>query len=213
MARGSGSGGGKTGSPRLAELISARRRQLGMSRQDLADAAGIPYPTVAQIETAYRGVSPSRLGVIARVLGLDPKELYDLLAADTSESPPEPTPPSTAASRDLQAGSWYANPTFAAPASMSAPRAAPGAAPVAAPSAGRFSSAGLRPQGTVRQSTEGAGSAAPTDHSQPDAVTAKVLELLSSLPADERLDALIRVQRQLLVDLVDEQVRRRRDSE
>ena len=209
MARGSGSGGGKTGSPRLAELISARRRQLGMSRQDLADAAGIPYPTVAQIETAYRGVSPSRLGVIARVLGLDPKELYDLLAADTSESPPEPTPPSTAASRDLQAGSWYANPTFAAPASMSAPRAAP----VAAPPAGRFSSAGLRPQGTVRQSTEGASSAAPTDHSQPDAVTAKVLELLSSLPADERLDALIRVQRQLLVDLVDEQVRRRRDSE
>src|SRR3954451_1688301 len=109
MARGSGSGGGKTGSPRLAVVISARRRQLGMSRQDLADAAGIPYPTVAQIETAYRGVSPSRLGVIARVLGLDPKELYDVLAAETSE-PPAPAPRRvTARSTDLQGGGWYAN--------------------------------------------------------------------------------------------------------
>src|SRR3954468_20836774 len=117
MARSPSDGSAKTGSEELARLIRDRREQLGMSRQDLADATGIPYPTVAQIETAYRGVSPSRLGVIARVLGLDPKELYDLLAADTSESPPEPTPPSTAASRDLQAGSWYANPTFAAPAS------------------------------------------------------------------------------------------------
>ena len=74
-------GSGKTGSDELARVVRERRESLGWTRQQLADATGIPYPTIAQIETAYRGVSPSRLGVIARVLGLDPKELYDVLAS------------------------------------------------------------------------------------------------------------------------------------
>src|SRR6478735_10756925 len=88
MARSSQSGGGKTGSHDLARVIRARRGELGMSRQELADSTGIPYPTVAQIETAYRGVSPGRLGIIARALGLDPKELYELLA--TANGPADP---------------------------------------------------------------------------------------------------------------------------
>ena len=74
-------GSGKTGSDELARVVRERRESLGWTRQQLADATGIPYPTIAQIETAYRGVSPSRLGVIARVLGLDPKELYEVLAS------------------------------------------------------------------------------------------------------------------------------------
>jgi transcriptional regulator with XRE-family HTH domain len=173
-------GGGKTGSPRLAELIRARRHQLGMTRQDLADAAAIPYPTVAQIETAYRGVSPARLGILARVLGLDPKELYDVLAADTS-GPPEQAPGRVSArSGDLRVGGWYANPGFAAPAVEGADAADP---------------------------------AGPTSDRQTNTVITDVLALLSSLPTHERLDALSRVQRQLLADLVDEQVQRRRDTE
>ena len=68
-------GSGKTGSDELARVVRERRESQGWTRQQLADATGIPYPTIAQIETAYRGVSPSRLGVIARVLGLDPKDL------------------------------------------------------------------------------------------------------------------------------------------
>ena len=75
-------GSGKTGSDELARVVRERRESLGWTRQQLADATGIPYPTIAQIETAYRGVSPSRLGVIARVLGLDPKELYEVLASE-----------------------------------------------------------------------------------------------------------------------------------
>src|SRR5260370_18763501 len=90
MARESGGGRAKRGGGRLAGLIRDRREQLGMSRQDLADATRVPYPTIAQIETAYRGVSPSRLGTIARALGLDPAELYDVLASDT---PPEASKP------------------------------------------------------------------------------------------------------------------------
>lgn len=115
MARSSG-GSGKTGSDELARVIRDRREQLGMSRQDLADATGIPYPTVAQIETAYRGVSPNRLGVIARVLGLDPKELYDLLAAD----PAEPAGPQPRPAAGRAAGPWHANPRWAAAPTTSA---------------------------------------------------------------------------------------------
>jgi transcriptional regulator with XRE-family HTH domain len=192
MARASASSSGKTGSPRLAELIGARRRQLGMTRQELAEATGIPYPTVAQIETAYRGVSPSRLGVIARVLGLDPKELYEVLAAETSDSPAEAPRRVTGRSTDLRGGGWYANPGFAAPASAAArPKSAP------------------RRQDGI----EAAAPAGPTGDRRPDTVITDVLALLSSLPADERLDALSRVQRQLLDDLVEEQVQRGRDIE
>ena len=129
-----GSGGsGKTGSDELARVVRERRESLGWTRQQLADATGIPYPTIAQIETAYRGVSPSRLGVIARVLGLDPKELYDVLASE-GEVGGAPPPMSAApargrsAQRFRAAGSWHDNPGFAA--------AAP-ASPVGRPSPGR----------------------------------------------------------------------------
>ena len=115
MAR-SSEGNAKTGSEDLAQVIRDRRNQLGMSRQELADTTGVPYPTIAQIETAYRGASPARLGVIARALGLDPKDLYDVLANDT------PTQslvgarrhPGTAAVRHQDA-SWHANPAYHAP--------------------------------------------------------------------------------------------------
>src|SRR3954447_21764194 len=88
MSSSSNEGSPKTGSEELARLMRQRREQLGMSRQDLAEATGVPYPTIAQIETAYRGVSPSRLGVIARALGLDPAQLYDVLASDVGVPAP-----------------------------------------------------------------------------------------------------------------------------
>src|SRR3954467_4943737 len=88
MSRSPSEGSAKTGSEALAQLIKGRREELGMTRQELADATGVPYPTIAQIETAYRGVSPSRLGVIPRPLGLDPAELYGVLASDTGTAAP-----------------------------------------------------------------------------------------------------------------------------
>src|SRR3954467_10635676 len=113
MSRSPSEGSAKTGSEALAQLIKGRREELGMSRQDLADATGVPYPTIAQIETAYRGVSPSRLGVIARALGLDPKEPYDVLASDTSgaaSAAPRATRRTRPAARVRPDDAWMPNP-------------------------------------------------------------------------------------------------------
>ena len=139
-------GGGKTGSETLARILRERREEVGMSRQDLADATGIPYPTLAQIETAYRGVSPARLGVIARVLGLDPKDLYDVLASDGAEAAGANVFHQTAGSdrpraagrvaegRRAPAGAtWHDNPTFAAAMPLAAAPPDPGQARTAAP--------------------------------------------------------------------------------
>src|SRR3954453_23062372 len=116
MSRSPSEGSGKTGSEALAQLIKGRREALGMSRQELADATGVPYPTIAQIETAYRGVSPSRLGVIARALGLDPKELYDVLASETGGSAPtaqRSTRRARPAARGRSDEAWMPNPAYA----------------------------------------------------------------------------------------------------
>jgi len=121
----------KTGSTVLATLIRDRRHQLGLSRHELAEATGVPYSTIAQIETAYRGVSPSRLGVIARTLQLDPAELYDVLAAEPASSAAS----ASAAGPDQAAGtnvdSWHANPVYVT--AMRQPAAAAPAGPPAAP--------------------------------------------------------------------------------
>lgn len=182
-------GNGKTGSDELARVVRERRESLGWTRQQLADATGIPYPTIAQIETAYRGVSPSRLGVIARVLGLDPKELYDVLASEPEVGgAPAPLSGAPARGRSAQrfraAGSWHENPGFAAaPASP----------------AGRPAQAGS-PPATARAATPGH-----TDQGLPDVID-RVVELLSGLPTDERLEALSQVQSRVLDRIVQDRV-------
>jgi len=177
MSRSPSDGSAKTGSEELARLIRDRREQLGMSRQDLVDATGLPYSTLAQIETGYRGVSPSRLGVIARALGLDPKELYDVLASDSGASAstaPRPRRRARPAARARSDEAWMPNPAYA-----------PQSAPLLTDSA-------------------------PLAMEEPPAardVVSHVVDLLSALPAEERLDALGRVQSRLLSGLVQEEVR------
>ena len=208
-------GSGKTGSEELARVVRERRDGLGWTRQQLADATGIPYPTIAQIETAYRGVSPARLGVIARALGLDPKDLYDLLASEgeadapvlpvaaapIAEAPMTAAPESASsrsaaphrgpsAQRFRAAGSWHDNPGFAAAApSPSADRPVPASPP--APT--------LAPAAAPRR--EKPRPAEVTD--QPDLID-RVAELVSSLPIDQRLEALSRVQHAVLDRIVQE---------
>lgn len=188
--------GGKTGSESLARVIRERREEVGLSRQELADATGIPYPTIAQIETAYRGVSPGRLGVIARVLGLDPKELYDVLASEppagstaAGESGPAAAPAKDRGRRVGAAGvdagggalrgmGWHANPRFST-------RPAP-----------------VAPAGRPSQD--------PTDRlpmsAKPAQVIDRVVDLLTSLPADQRIEALGKVQRRVLERLVEDRL-------
>jgi transcriptional regulator with XRE-family HTH domain len=130
VSRSPSDGSAKTGSERLARLIRDRREQLGMSRQDLADATRVPYPTIAQIETAYRGVSPSRLKMLARALGLDPAELYGALASETPLAAGQPARRQPSTARAPGDGGWLPNPAYAPPA----PAAAPAPLPVEAAS-------------------------------------------------------------------------------
>ena len=129
MPQSSPGGSGKTGSAVLAKLIRDRRHQLGLSRQDLAESTGVPYSTVAQIETAYRGVSPSRLGVIARALQLDPAELYDVLASEPAVTASRQEAPGRVAAADAGDDSWHGNPTYLAAPDQPAAAVPPGAAP------------------------------------------------------------------------------------
>jgi transcriptional regulator with XRE-family HTH domain len=197
---------GKTGSEALARIVRERRENLGLTRQELADASGIPYPTIAQIETAYRGVSPARLGVIARLLGLDPKELYEVLASEeaaergpapiptsptarTSSMPPKPSSQRgsrpTAAPADAS-GRWHANPQFVA--ALAAPATAPPASEPPTPT--------RRSHSTARTTDRTAD------------VVKRAVDLLSELPAGERIEAQGRVQNRLLERIVEERVER-----
>lgn len=222
MARSSQGSNGKTGSNELARVIRERREELGMSRQELADATGIPYPTIAQIETAYRGVSPSRLGVIARALGLDPKELYDLLASDPGS--PDLVSPDAATLAPVSPDPVSPAPISPAPISPSPASWMRGMG--GAPAGGRprtarparsgawFSNPGYDPPPRELSAppvpTQGFAAGAgrePTPVSRPR-VVAEVLQLLNRLPVDERIEALGDVQSRLLEGIVDEQVRR-----
>jgi transcriptional regulator with XRE-family HTH domain len=174
VARPRSEASGKTGSAELARRIQDRRHQLGISRQELAEETGIPYSTLAQIETAYRGVSPSRLGVIARALQLDPKNLYDLLTRDSPLSAPAASGDRAVTPRRAPAA-WHANPSFAA----------------ALPPAPELVADRMR-----------------TAEVSPSDIVDEVVELLSELPADQRLDALGRVQSRLLAGLVQEELQR-----
>jgi transcriptional regulator with XRE-family HTH domain len=178
MARTPSEGTGKTGSHALAQTIRERREQLGMSRHELAEATAVPYPTIAQIETAYRGVSPSRLGVIARALDLDPADLYEVLTSDAASPSPPPAQRSHSSRHSTGGDDWQPNPAYASP-SASLPEES------------------HRPPG-MRSIRPGPSSD----------VVAQVVHLLSQLPRNERLDALGQVQSQLLKRLVQEDVRR-----
>lgn len=125
MARSPGDGGAKTGSDALARLVRDRRERLGMTRHDLAEATGVPYPTIAQIETAYRGASPGRLKVIAGALGLDPADLYAVLAADAAGPSAKPARGGRPAAAARGEGRWLANPSYASPAAPLASEPAP----------------------------------------------------------------------------------------
>ena len=128
-----GEGSPKTGSQRLARLIRDRREQLGMSRQELADATAVPYPTIAQIETAYRGVSPSRLTMLARALGLDPAELYGALASETPPPASKPARRGPVTAPGPGDSGWLPNPAYAPPPAPAAAGPQPSPTEAAAP--------------------------------------------------------------------------------
>lgn len=78
-------GSPKTGDLDVGRRIAARREQLGLSRKALAEATGLSYPYIAQIETGYRMPSSRHQGPIARVLGLSLDEVFGVEVPDSAE--------------------------------------------------------------------------------------------------------------------------------
>lgn len=91
----------KGGSEDLAAVLRERREATGMSRRDLAEASGLSYPYISQLETAYRLPSPRAMQSLARALGMPVTDLFDAL-------PQEPRPEMLMAAAPPPDGSWDA---------------------------------------------------------------------------------------------------------
>lgn len=81
--------------------IKRRREALGMDRQALADAAGLSYPYISQLETGSRNASYRKQVDIARALGVG---LDDLFAPEElRDSSLRSTPAPTLSNRSIEA--------------------------------------------------------------------------------------------------------------
>lgn len=82
----------RRGDAGVGERIKRRREELGMDRNALAEAAGISYPYISQLETGYRNAShPKQLAIASALgVGLDDlfatEELRDSLASSTPDA-------------------------------------------------------------------------------------------------------------------------------
>lgn len=77
----------------LGTVIKLRRTELGLSRRELAERAGLSYPYVAELENGAKQGSPKAIEAIARALELRPSELLawsDDLAESRGASPSDP---------------------------------------------------------------------------------------------------------------------------
>ena len=59
----------------LGRAIAARRVTLGMKRKDLAEASGLSYPYIAEIENGGKSPSQRALNAISEALRVSPSEL------------------------------------------------------------------------------------------------------------------------------------------
>jgi transcriptional regulator with XRE-family HTH domain len=64
----------------LGRFLEHRRRELGLSRRDLAEASDLSYPYVSQLETGDREPSLKTMRALAPVLDVRPEELAALVA-------------------------------------------------------------------------------------------------------------------------------------
>lgn len=66
----------RRGDAGVGERIKRRREELGMDRNALAEAAGISYPYISQLETGYRNASHPKQLAIASALGVGLDDLF-----------------------------------------------------------------------------------------------------------------------------------------
>ena len=79
MARVSGQHDGEGQLKALGEAVRARRKALGMSQEELADASGMDRSHLGRLERGERNVTLLNIARIATAVGVKPSEL--LLAA------------------------------------------------------------------------------------------------------------------------------------
>lgn len=66
----------------LGRFVESRRSELGLTRRELAEASGLSYPYVSQIETGDREPSLKRLHDLAHALGVGVSQLAELLSGE-----------------------------------------------------------------------------------------------------------------------------------
>ena len=193
----------KIGTKEFGDLLRTARERKGMSRNDLVEATGLSYPYISQLETAYRKPSPAAIQKLADALDIS---LDDIFAAMTK---PAAQPLSTQAlstqalskqEHDEDSG-WIANKSFAGP-------------PVSAPAPMRFAAAAGRPAPAPQSPALPAGpaSAAGESATQDGSVVEQVVTLLVSLPAEQRLDVLAKIQAEVVGSVIDDGIRRGRST-
>ena len=64
----------------LGRFLEHRRRELGLSRRELADRSGLSYPYVSQLETGDREPALKAMRALAPVLDVRPEDLAALVA-------------------------------------------------------------------------------------------------------------------------------------
>lgn len=104
----------------LGRAIRVLRTERGLERKELAEAAGLSYPYLSEIETGRKRPSSKALFVIAEALGVRPSEVLSL------------------------ADRYGGRTTSAGPAAAYAPPPAAGSAPPPPPAAPSFTTAAAR---------------------------------------------------------------------
>jgi transcriptional regulator with XRE-family HTH domain len=75
---------------KLGQVISDRRRQLGLTQQELARRIKTSTPYVGHLESGERTPSDKVLRRLAQALGLDRRELFILVHPGAMGVPSEP---------------------------------------------------------------------------------------------------------------------------
>jgi transcriptional regulator with XRE-family HTH domain len=197
----------KTGSDEFGELLRLGRERLGMSRRDLVEATGLSYPYISQLETGYRQPSPTAIQKLADALQLSLDDLFsamakgrrDEMAVDVEPDSSSPWVRNASYSeargrRRAAARSRSFRPTAAAPVPPGPPMGLLAHGDIDADA----------PPGPVEEHFLMLEMPPEFDT---DAVVGQVVELFSALPAGVRLEALARVQAEIVHGVIDEGIR------
>ena len=68
----------QSSSPNFGQVIRSRRRELGLTQDEVASRIGTSKPYVAHLESGNRHPSEGTVAKLAEVLGLDGRQLYFL---------------------------------------------------------------------------------------------------------------------------------------